>query len=206
MKGKKGQLDPRRPARPLPGADREPRPGPATALRRLALDDLALFQRAMNSPGLRAFRGGGEPLGDDVAGLALQGVIDRHGRDQLWYAIVAKASGQAIGCIALVAIDPAAGAAEQVAFVDEAAAGQGVARDALALVLAHAFDVLGLYRVVGVHLAHNERFRPGLERLGYVEAGRLRRYADVDGQRVDLVMMDVTRETFRRPAPPPRKG
>lgn len=66
-------------------------------------------------------------------------------------------------------------------WLDEAAAGQGIASTAVALVCDHAFGPAGLHRIQADIRPENGRSRRLVERLGFREEGTFRSYLDIDG-------------------------
>ncbi len=80
--------------------------------------------------------------------------------------------------------------------------GIGLGREAVRLVLAHAFDVLGLHRVDLRVLAYNIRAIRCYESCGFVVEGRERESALVDGTRHDDLIMGIL--ASERRAPPTR--
>ncbi|WP_157519232.1 GNAT family N-acetyltransferase [Modestobacter sp. Leaf380] len=66
-------------------------------------------------------------------------------------------------------------------WIDRAAAGQGVASLAVALVCDHAFGPAGLHRLQADVRPENGPSRRLVQRLGFTEEGLLRSYLDIDG-------------------------
>ena len=69
--------------------------------------------------------------------------------------------------------------------------GMGLAREAITLMLAHAFDTLGLHRLEADTDPRNERCLGLLKRLGFQEEGRLRERWHVDGEVQDSVLLGL---------------
>lgn len=65
--------------------------------------------------------------------------------------------------------------------IDAAHEGQGLMREALAAVIAHAFGVLGLHRIEANYRPENERSGRLLARLGFEVIGRAPDYLFIDG-------------------------
>jgi RimJ/RimL family protein N-acetyltransferase len=78
------------------------------------------------------------------------------------------------------------------------ARGRGVMSTAVALVLEHAFEVLGLRRVKAYTARDNAASRHVLEICGMTEHGVERLGAVVAGGRVDSILYDVLREEWAR--------
>lgn len=74
---------------------------------------------------------------------------------------------------------------------------QGLGTESMRLVLTHAFDELGLHRVSLRVLAFNERAIAVYRKLGFVEEGRERESALIDGKWHDDVMMSVLKDEWR---------
>jgi len=95
-----------------------------------------------------------------------------------------------IGSCQLFAIDPRARSAElQIRIGEEDARDRGLGREALQLLLRYGFDDLNLRRIWLRVFATNERALRAYEAAGFVEEGRLREAAYVDGAFVDVVVM-----------------
>ena len=79
-------------------------------------------------------------------------------------------------------------------WVDGAVAGRGVLPTALALLVDHCFDVVGLHRVEANIRPENLASRRVVEKLGFREEGLHRRYLFIDGDWRDHLSFAVTRE------------
>jgi ribosomal-protein-alanine N-acetyltransferase len=66
-------------------------------------------------------------------------------------------------------------------WIDQAAAGRGLASLAVALACDHAFGAAGLHRLQADIRPENERSQGLVHRLGFRQEGLLRRYLDIDG-------------------------
>lgn len=83
-----------------------------------------------------------------------------------------------------------------IGFYDPAKLGLGFGREAVRLVLRHAFGGLGLHRVDLRVIAYNERAIRCYRACGFVEEGRERESALVDGRRHDDVVMGILAREF----------
>jgi RimJ/RimL family protein N-acetyltransferase len=92
-----------------------------------------------------------------------------------------------------------------IAIDDPALLGQGLGREATGLVLAHAFGPAGLHRVGLQVLAYNTRAIACYRACGFVEEGRQREAALVDGTWHDYILMSILEsDPPAAPAPDPR--
>jgi ribosomal-protein-alanine N-acetyltransferase len=66
-------------------------------------------------------------------------------------------------------------------WIDQAAAGRGMASLAVALACDHAFGAAGLHRLQADIRPENQRSQRLVARLGFRQEGLLRRYLDIDG-------------------------
>jgi len=89
-------------------------------------------------------------------------------------------------------------AALAIGILDPASLGRGLGTEAMALVLRHAFGALGLHRVSARVLAHNTRAIRAYRKCGFVEEGREREAALIDGDWRDDVIMGVLDRDFAR--------
>jgi RimJ/RimL family protein N-acetyltransferase len=85
--------------------------------------------------------------------------------------------------------------------------GQGLAREAVSLVLRHAFETMGLYRIEADVDPSNAASLALLQRLGFRREGLLRSRFFVGGERCDSVILGLHREEWsdlleRRPTLP----
>jgi len=83
-----------------------------------------------------------------------------------------------------------------IGFFDEKRLGQGLGREAIRLLLAHAFVALGLHRVSLRVVTYNERAIRCYRACGFKEEGLERQSAFVGGQWHDDVMMGVLAAEF----------
>src|SRR4051812_23144982 len=81
--------------------------------------------------------------------------------------------------------------------------GKGIGRDVVEVLLAYAFHERHLHRVWLDVLATNERALRCYQASGFVEEGRQREHAWVDGEYVDLVLMGVLRDEWEAGGAPP---
>ena len=75
-------------------------------------------------------------------------------------------------------------------------AGKGLMTEAVALVVAYAFDSLLLHRVHAAFLPHNMASRRVLEKNGFKEEGYAENYLQIDGKWADHVLFGLTRERY----------
>lgn len=95
--------------------------------------------------------------------------------------------GDPVGIVGLSGIDPSWGVAELGYFVDPDAHGQGYATEAVTHIVEYAFDQRRLAKLYANALATNQGSRRVLEKNGFVEEGRFRAHAFIDGERVDVI-------------------
>ena len=113
------------------------------------------------------------------------------GRDPerlLCWAIAQHADDRLIGGVTLFAIDRAQGRAEIGYSLHSGHWGRGLAREALQLALAHAFDGLGLRRIEADIDPRNSASCGLAERMGFVREGVLRERWQVAGDLQDSAM------------------
>lgn len=130
------------------------------------------------------------------------GLEARHDRVDL--AICDARDGRWLGEVVLMDIDDLDRTAGfRIALAAERLTGRGYGREAARLLLAWAFDVLGLHRVALEVYAFNPRAIHVYETLGFRHEGRLREVLLQDGQRHDALVMgmlagELVREDGRR--------
>lgn len=109
-----------------------------------------------------------------------------------------EADGKCIGNCGLFEINETARTCELgITIGDKDYWGQGYGRDAVKLLLDYAFRLRNFRRVwLEVH-SENERAIRAYKACGFVEEGRLREHAWLDGRYVDMVFMGVLRDEWR---------
>ncbi|MGW0122660.1 GNAT family N-acetyltransferase [Streptomyces sp. NPDC003327] len=111
--------------------------------------------------------------------------------DRLDLAVVERASGRVVGEAVLNEWDPHnESCAFRIAFVPDAV-GRGLGTEATRLIVGHAFEALGLYRVWLEVYAFNPRARRAYEKAGFRPEGVLRAALLWEGERVDATVMSV---------------
>ncbi|MFD5766983.1 GNAT family N-acetyltransferase [Streptomyces sp. NPDC127049] len=111
--------------------------------------------------------------------------------DRLDLAVVERATGRVVGEAVLNEWDPDnESCAFRIAFVP-AAFGRGLGTEATRLIVGHAFEGLGLYRVWLEVYAFNPRARRAYEKAGFTPEGVLRGALLWEGERVDATVMSV---------------
>jgi RimJ/RimL family protein N-acetyltransferase len=115
------------------------------------------------------------------------------------YAWVVEHHGQCLGEVRLDGLNPHdARARLAIGLYDPAKLGMGLGREAVRLVLAHAFGPLGLNRVSLRVVAYNTRAIRCYRACGFVEEGREREAALFGGTWHDDIMMGVLAREFAR--------
>jgi [ribosomal protein S5]-alanine N-acetyltransferase len=178
--------------------------GPRVRLRALEPGDRAGRQRLGLDPDIiRSFGGtpGAEapqPMPDQVA----QGWYESMAADPNPLHWVVEHDGRFLGSTRLHQADPVDRHARYgIGLFDAAKLGQGLGTEVTELVLAYGFDHVGLHRVDLLVLAGNTRAIACYRRCGFVEEGRLRETACVDGVwQDDLVMGVLARDLADRPS------
>lgn len=81
-------------------------------------------------------------------------------------------------------------------WIDEANAGQGLMPEAVALVIRHAFEELGLHRVEAAIVPRNARSRRVVDKLGLREEGTSEKFLQIRGVWEDHVRYAITVEEW----------
>lgn len=168
-------------------------PGPVfladgdVSLRPATADDLDFLRENEQDPRVRASRSAHRPVDEEDARRRLGGAM---GRTDDSLALVVCHDAAPVGFVYLIRERPNDGlyrAGELAYWITPDEWGNGYATAAGELVLDHAFGELGLHRVDASTFVTNESSRRVLSKLGFVEEGRSRRAAFVDGEWVDTV-------------------
>ena len=169
---------------PFPWADSVPTlEGSRVHLRAIRDTDAAALFEVFSDPDVMRYRDGVRmrALGD--ADAYVTAVHDYFRRRELFeWAIADGATDRAIGTCTLVHVDERHRRAEIGFAIGRAHWGRGMAREAVARLLAFAFDRLDLHRLEAEVDPRNERSLRLMERLGFQREGlRRERYLDEDG-------------------------
>ena len=172
--------------------------GPRVALRPPRSEDVAERLALGNDPGIMRM------FGADPASLPPLTEADARrwvdGLAQHSHAWVVEHDGHLLGEARLDGVEPHDRRARlAVGFYDPARLGMGLGREAVRLVLAHAFGSLGLHRVSLRVVAYNTRAIRCYLACGFVAEGREREAALVGTERHDDVMMGVLAHEFPVP-------
>ncbi|MEM9755011.1 MAG: GNAT family protein [Pseudomonadota bacterium] len=138
---------------------------------------------------VRSFGGNPDDLGPYSEADARHWVERNLGHPTAW---AIEVQGKMVGELRLDDIDTRDRRARlAIGIYDEAQLGRGLGREAIGLVLPHAFETLGLHRVYLRVLATNERAIRCYRACGFVEEGRERESACVAGVWHDDVIMGL---------------
>ena len=119
-----------------------------------------------------------------AAGNVVQWIICPH----------ADGTGRGVGSVYLRDIDMENSQAEYGIFIgEEDARGKGYGKEAARLALQHAFDMMGLARVILRVYADNASAIASYERAGFTTCGILKDVEATDGQRADMLLMEALR-------------
>ncbi|RIH81535.1 putative ribosomal N-acetyltransferase YdaF [Calidithermus roseus] len=106
-----------------------------------------------------------------------------------------EVGGKAVGWIALL-VDWQNQIAEIATWLGRPYWSSGVNREAKSLVLDYGFGSLNLQRIESITHVENIKAQRGLEKLGFVREGVLRRYRKVKGWHWDMVMYSLLPEEW----------
>ena len=170
--------------------------GPLVILRRPRLEDVAeRFALGRDPDIVRMFGAdatGWPPLTEDGARRWVENITAHS------HAWTAEHEGRLLGEVRLDSLDQRdAHARLAIGLYDPGKLGKGLGREAVRLLLAHAFGPLGLHRVSLRVVAYNTRAIRCYSACGFVVEGREREAALVGGERHDDIMMGVLAREFR---------
>lgn len=165
-------------------------------LRPLGPAHLEAFWASVNHPELRRLTGTTEAFArqDIDAWLAARGDAN----DRLDLAIHLREDDTYIGELALLDLDVAnASANVRIALDRPDRRGAGYGREALGLLLDHAFDTVGLHRIGLDVFSFNTGAIRAYERLGFRHEGRRREVLHQDGRWHDALVMCLLRDEWQ---------
>jgi len=193
-------------------------PGPRAALRRITERDLGALVEIFGDPEVSRFIGIPR-LRDEAGARALLRDIDQHaarGTLLQWGVVLAcgeadgerganatTPAGRLVGTCTLAHLDPTNRRAEIGFVLGRAHWGRGLMKDAVRLLLDHAFGTLGLHRIEADVDPRNVRSLRLLERLGFRREGHLRQRHRIAGEWQDSVLLGLLAPEW--PAAPPER-
>ena len=172
------------------------RRGELAELRRHVPADREAFMRWYMDPDIaELLRHDLEPLtATQARGYYDSIVLPASARGTAW-AIYDRVSGNLLGSTAVTDIDQRAGTCLfRIVIGEKQAWGHGFGTDATRLVVAEAFERLGLRTVRLEVFAHNERARRAYERVGFRQTGRQFEWVPRRRRQLDVIAMAIDRE------------
>jgi diamine N-acetyltransferase len=174
--------------------------GKLVRLRPLRRDDHRISVAWRNDPAVRDYIMGYRfPVTAEMEADWVERVLKDQGRTRLVLAIEDLRDGALVGFVYLSDIDWISRTAEfGILIGDKSRQGRGFGHEALELIVAHAFGVMGLERIFLRVAAYN---RPAIQlyrRFGFVDEGRMRRHVLLANRRHDVLLMGLLRSEFTR--------
>lgn len=126
--------------------------------------------------------------------------VERHrtAKDEAFF-VIADDADRAVGHVALYQLDPVNRSAEfGILLGAKRVWGQGIGTRATRFMIEHGFDELGLRRIYLDVLDTNAPARSIYEKLGFVVEGRLRQDQFKGGRFVDVLVMGLFPDEYRR--------
>jgi RimJ/RimL family protein N-acetyltransferase len=168
-------------------------------LRKPERSDVPALYRIKNDPGISAMLVG-FTTGRSTADL--EAWVERHrlAVDEALF-VIADREDRAIGHVGLYKIDHRVQSAEfAIVIGDRSAWGKGLGRACSRLLIEYGFDELNLRRISLQVLETNERAISLYHSLGFVDEGRLRQAHRQQGRWIDVLLMGLLIEEYRRDA------
>jgi len=159
-------------------------------LRPVEKDDLALIRKWANDPEVRGLTGETAPM--TPAGA--EEYLDRLSRDpnRVWFMVVVKESGRAIGETGLLRMFPAWRTTDLSIILGEKDAwGQGYGTETIRLMLDYAFGYLNFHRVAIGVVGFNQSALRFYEKIGFKQEGIQRDGYFYNHRYHDFVMMSL---------------
>ena len=160
--------------------------------------DLDALYVQKNDPELAAMLGGFHS-GYTRADLAAWLDFHRAARDEVLWVMAEAGRDSCLGHVGLYKVDHRVGSAEfAILLGDRTWWGKGVGKACTVFAIDYAFTQLNLRRVYLEVLATNERAAGLYRKLGFKDEGRLRQHQYKNGAHVDVLMMGLLRDEWRR--------
>ncbi len=166
-------------------------------LRPLTSNDVALFFKWINDREQVMFNAAYKPISESSHMEWFESIQRRN--DIVIFGIWSIENNQLIGSCQLKDLSFVHRSAElQIRIGEVEMRGKGFGKDAVNLLLKFAFDDLNLHRVFVHVFSSNHRAIHTYERNGFVSEGKLREAAFIDGNYLDMVVMGVLQDEYKR--------
>jgi RimJ/RimL family protein N-acetyltransferase len=168
-------------------------------LRKAERSDIDALYVVKNDPEVASMLGG---FSTGYSKVDLEGWVEFHraAKDEALF-VIADTKDRAIGHVGLYKIDHRVRAAEfGILIGDRSTWGKGLGRACARFAIEYGFDELNLRRIYIEVLATNERSIKLCRSLGFVDEGRLRQAQWQHGNYVDVILMGLLAEEYRRDA------
>jgi RimJ/RimL family protein N-acetyltransferase len=169
--------------------------GKVTVLRPLRAADRVVSVRWRNDPDIRDnILGYRFPITEEMEAEWVDAVLKDQSRSRIVLAIEDKSDGTFVGFVYLNNIDWFSRNAEFGILIGERSRhGKGLARDALALIVDYAFEMLNLHKLYLRVVAFNKRALRLYRAFGFAQEGIQREQAFLRGRYHDVVFMGLLR-------------
>jgi RimJ/RimL family protein N-acetyltransferase len=164
--------------------------GDRLTLRTVTSDDHEFLLEHGNDPAVRA----GAPAPTPVDGDDLADFLD----DGASVQFLPCRDREPVGFVFLFEVEPWRDNAELGCWIVPGEQGEGYATEATGLCLDHAFDDLGLHKVVARVFEHNDASMAVLDKLGFQQEGRLREQDYVRGAYRDTLLFGLLADEHER--------
>jgi RimJ/RimL family protein N-acetyltransferase len=194
-----------------PFADKPTLIGQRVLLRPFVVDDVAAMAEAIADPEVGRLTGSVNSSADAPdEGFDQERLRQWYGSraeqtDRLDLAIVDRGTGECVGEVVLNEWEPENASCNFRILIGPRGRDRGLGTEATRLVVAHAFEAIGLHRVSLEVYGFNPRARRAYEKVGFVHEGVRRHALRFDGEWVDSHLMSVLAPEWEqhrgRPAP-----
>jgi RimJ/RimL family protein N-acetyltransferase len=167
--------------------------GKSVLLRPVTREDAPGLVELLNDPEVRRLTGAHGPVRPGVLERAEDWYSSRaDADDRLYLAIVDQAAGEFVGEVVLYDLDADnRSCVFRIALIGSRVFGRGFGTEAIRLILAHAFDTVGVHRVELEVYSFNPRARHVYEQVGFVREGTKRHALHWHGDWIDAEIMAV---------------
>jgi len=172
--------------------------GERLRLRELTEADARLLVSMLGVPEIARYISAPPTSADRIAAFAAWGQRERAAGRHIAFAIVAHGTDAPIGLLQLRLLDPSGHSGEWGVILGATEWGAGLFVEASRLLVAFAFDMVGLHRLEARVASGNGRAQAAMRKLGAVQEGVLRRaLVTADGTCHDQVLWSVLAEDWR---------
>ncbi|MTI69641.1 MAG: GNAT family N-acetyltransferase [Firmicutes bacterium] len=170
-------------------------------LREYREDDLKYMRKWVNNPQITKWLSDAflTPHTYQTTEKYLKHILDYTGKEQIYFVIANKDTGEYIGQLDLIRIDWKNRVGELgIVIGTENNRGKGYGTKAIKLLQKYVFESLNLNRLELELRGYNKRAYKCYKKCGFIEEGRKRKEFYIDGEFTDTIIMSILKEEYKK--------